>query len=345
MRLEVLVAESTELFAWPGSTDFTAKPLESWIRSGAIGTGNFAAELHNLFVVPAATVKYVGLETLRQRSLHRFDFFTPLLSSRYTMIVHGMSAITAYSGSFWVDRDSLDIVRLETRAEAIPPYLDCDAARESVDYGRVRLGVSARLLPSAAELSLVSRDSHESRNTIAFSRCRHYTAGTSLSFTTPPDSAPAVRPEPRLPLQSDLTLILRAEQPLSIGESAVGDPIVAILDKAVNSGAVRLPKGTRVLGRIRRLEQHFTSPVSILVGFQFFAAEAPDGRIRFSARLTGPRATPDVIRMVRERPEIELGAAGLDIDDDGASTGIGSFRVAGKDLRLERGFRTFWKTQ
>src|ERR1700691_1304143 len=50
LRLEVLVAETTELFAWPGSTDFTAKPLESWIGAGAIGNGNFAADLYNLFV-------------------------------------------------------------------------------------------------------------------------------------------------------------------------------------------------------------------------------------------------------------------------------------------------------
>ncbi len=46
LRLEVLVTETTELFAWPGSTDFTSKPLENWIGRGAIGTGNFAAQLH-----------------------------------------------------------------------------------------------------------------------------------------------------------------------------------------------------------------------------------------------------------------------------------------------------------
>jgi hypothetical protein len=113
----------------------------------------------------------------------------------------------------------------------------------------------------------------------------------------------------------------------------------------VTSGAMLLPKGTRILGRIRRLEQHFTSPASILVGLQFFAAELPDGRIKFSARLTGPRATPDVIRYVRERQEIERGAPGLDIEDDEAAAGIGRFRVQGKEHRLQRGFRTYWKTQ
>src|SRR6266851_112153 len=181
LRLEVLVTETTELFAWPGSTDFTSKPLENWIGRGAIGTGNFAAQLHNLIVAPVATVKYAGLETHDRHSLYRFDFHTPLLSSKYNLDVNGKSATTAYSGSFWVNKDSLDVVRLDTRAQEIPYDLDCSEAHESIAYGRIRLGVGERLLPSAAELSLVSRAGRESRNTIAFSKCRHYTAGTSLS--------------------------------------------------------------------------------------------------------------------------------------------------------------------
>jgi hypothetical protein len=65
----------------------------------------------------------------------------------------------------------------------------------------------------------------------------------------------------------------------------------------------------------------------------------------FSARLTGPRATPDVIQVLNNRLEIVRGAAGLDIENDGTMTGVGSFRVPGKELRVERGFRTLWKTQ
>jgi hypothetical protein len=345
LRLEVLVTAATELFAWPGSMDFTSEPLENWIGGGAIGTGNFAAELHNLFVSSAATVRYAGVETRDQRSLHRFDFHTPLLSSRYTLAVHGKSAITASAGSFWVDQESLDILRLETRAEEIPPDLDCSDAHESVTYGRVRLGVDERLLPSSAELALVSRGGHESRNTIAFNRCHRYTAETSLSFATPPDPAGSARAQPEQELPAGVSLVLRLDQPISIGESAAGDPIVAILDKAVTKGSVALPKGTRVLGRIRRLEQYFSPSASILVGLQFFAAEAPGGRITFSARLTGPQASPDVTRVVNNKPEIQLGLEGLDIEDDGTGTGVGRFRVPGKKLRLQRGFRTFWRTQ
>ena len=43
--------------------------------------------------------------------------------------------------------------------------------------------------------------------------------------------------------------------------------------------------------------------------------------------------------------EIWPGNKGLDIEDDGVGSGVGTFRVYGKMLYLPRGFRTVWKTQ
>lgn len=343
LRLDVLFTDTTELFAWPGSSEFTSEQLESWNGAGAIGNGDFATELLNLFVISAATVKYAGLETRDQRAVHRFDFHMPLFSSRYTLAVGGKSAITAYSGSFWVDQESLDIMRLETRAEEIPSDLDCSEVRHSITYGRP--GPGERVLPSAAELTIVSRDGRESRNTIAFSECRQYTASSSLSFTTPPDIVEPARPQSQRTLPADVVLVLRLERPIPVGDSAAGDQIVARLDNAVNSPGILLPKGTRVLGRIRRLEQHLSSPSSTLVGLQFFAAEAPDGPVLFSARLIGPRSTPGVTRVVNNQLEIQPGVAGLNIEDDGTRTGVGIFGIPGKELRVERGLRMLWKTQ
>ncbi|HTA71798.1 MAG TPA: hypothetical protein VK776_26130 [Bryobacteraceae bacterium] len=345
LRLEVLFAETTELFAWPGSSEFTPEPLQNWIVAGAIGNGDFAIELVNLFVRSTATVKYAGIETRDRRALHRFNFQVPLLSSRYTLAVHGKTAITAYAGSFWVDQESLDTVRLESRAEAIPAELDCSVAHQFVTYGRVRLGIGDRLLPSSGELSIVTRDGHESRNTIAFNNCRQYGASSALSFTTTPDLAEPATTQHQPAVPADVVLVLRLEQPISVAESAAGDPIEARLDKAVKAGGVLLPKGTRVHGRIRRLEQHLNSPASILVGLQFFAAETPGGFITFSARLTGPRATPGTMQVFNNRFESVPGAVGLDIQDDGAKTGVGSFRVPGQKLPIGRDFRTVWKTQ
>ena len=343
LRLDVLFTDTTEMFAWPGSSEFTSEQLENWIGAGAIGNGDFATELLNLFVVSAATVKYEALETRDQHALHRFDFHMPLFNSRYTVAVGGRSATLAYSGSFWVDPESLDIIRLETRAEEIPSYLACSEVRHSVTYGRP--GAGERVLPSAAELTIISRDGHLSRNTIVFSGCRQYTASSSLLFTPAPDIVEATKPKSQKAIPAGVELALRLERPIAIRESAAGDPIVARLDSAVSSGGIMLPKGTRVLGRVRRLEQHLSSTPWTLVGLQFFGAEAPDGLVLFGARLVGPRSTPDVIRMVNNRWEIQPGKAGLHIEDGGATTGVGLFRLPGRAPQVERGLRMLWKTQ
>jgi hypothetical protein len=369
LRLEVLVTASEELFGWPGSKDFAKEPLAGWIRTGAIGTGTFAAELINLFQGSAATVKYAGIETRDQQSLYRFDFHAPLLSSRSSLVVNGKSATTAYSGSFWVSRDSLDIVRLESHAVEIPPDLDCREAGDSVTYARIQLGVSERvspsapepgsttprglttrlsgttLLPSASELVLVTRDGHKSRNAVTFSGCRRYSANSSLSFNTISEPARPAEEHLQRELPAGVALAIRLERPISIRESAVGDELVARLDKAETAGGVSLAKGTPVLGRIRRLEQHLSSPALNLIGLEFFALQLSGGRVPFSARLIGPRATRDEVKTVGNRLEIVPGTPGLDIEDDGTSTGIGSFRLQGKDVFLPPGFRTSWETR
>jgi hypothetical protein len=344
-RLEVLFSGAGELFAWPGSSGFTKEPLEHWIEAGAIGTGSFAAQVHNLFVASAAAVKYAGPEACDERTCYRFDFHAPLLSSRYTLNQAGKSAVVPYSGSFWVDREMLDLVRLETRAEDIPLDLDLREARDSVAYSRVRPDAGERLLPATAELVLVSRSGSESRNLVTFSNCRHYAAESSITFAgTSGPPRPQIQVDQR-PLPAGLKLSLLLDQAISTADSAAGDEIVALLEAQVVSGGVPLAKGTRVLGRIRRLEQYLSPIPYYVVGLQFFAAETPAGRIPFNARLTGPLPTPDRVSNPGATPRYEPGAKGLDIEDSGLLTGIGTFLVKDKNLSLPRGFRTQWETQ
>ena len=346
LRLEVLFTSTGELFAWPGSADFAPQPLESWISAGAIGNGSFGSDLRNLFAVSSAALKYVGPEIQNQKTAYRFNFHAPLLSSRYSLVANGKSAITAYSGSFWVNQESLDIVRLEHHAEDIPAELDCRDEHDSVEYGRARLDADERLVPSAAELVVVRSDGRESRNAIVFSQCRRYTAVSSISFNSAIEAATPqqARPHPELP--AGVQLSLRLDQPVMIGDSAAGDELVARLDKAVKAGAVSLPKGTLVFGRIRRLEQHPLKPASNVIGLQFFAAQAPEGRIPFSAKLIGPRSIEDVARIAGNyKVDVMSPVVGLDITDDGANTGIGTFRIPLKQLALPSGFQTVWETR
>jgi hypothetical protein len=345
LRLEVLVATGHELFAWPGSKQFTPQPLESWIRAGALGTGSFAAEVHNLVVSSSATVKYAGLENRDGQIRERFDFYAPLVGSKHELSVDGQSAKTAYAGTIWADPESLDLVRMDSRAEEIPPYLDCIAAKESVSYGRQRLGVVDRLIPSTAELIMIRRNGRISRNAATFSKCGHFGATSAVTFDEPAAALAAHVAAPTLKLPPGVPLVLSIERAILLEEAAAGDPIYARLDKAVRSGNVNIPKGARVEGRIRRLEQYLSRPASIRVGLEFFEVDAADRAVAFRARLVGPRATPIVIMQTFDGRGANMsGALGLDIEDEGAETGVGIFRVPGKHHRLER-FRMVWETE
>src|SRR5262249_40012500 len=149
--------------------------------------------------------------------------------------------------------------------------------------------------------------------------------------------------QPRLP--PGIVLELRLTQSISDRASVAGDSVAARLDKAVKVGDMSLPKGAQVLGRIRRLEQRFAKPASTLVGFEFFAVETTSGLTEFKAILVGPSRTPHVVRTVGDELEILHGNEGVDVEDDGTTSGVGSFRMRGTTLDLPRGFRTVWKTQ
>jgi hypothetical protein len=345
LRVDVLVAEQKELFAWPGSADFK-DPAEDWIAVGAIASGDFWAQFYNIFISSSASITYVGPDSIGGESLYRFDFHVPLLDSKFVVTVGEKSARTAYGGSFWVDRNSLDVVRLETHAIDIPPDIDCNQDRISSSYGRVRMGMTDRVLPSLVELKMVSHNGITSHNTITFSRCERYTTSASISFedkpVPPPVSAPARK---RVMLPEGVGLSLKLAKPITIGESAAGDQIIAVLGNNVKAGEIRLPKGAEVLGRIRRLEQHSKPHDShTLVALEFYAAQTPDGPVYFKARLTGPESTPARMNALNPMDRMS-GTDGLDIVDDGMGTGVGRFRVNGKIPHLERGFLTIWTTQ
>src|SRR5690349_1474711 len=88
LRMEVLIGQKAEMFAWPGSSIFGPSPLEAWIGEGAIGSGNFGAILTNLFLGSTAAIAYAGPEHDGGRPALRFDFHAPLLSSGYTLSVN-----------------------------------------------------------------------------------------------------------------------------------------------------------------------------------------------------------------------------------------------------------------
>ena len=87
-------------------------------------------------------------------------------------------------------------------------------------------------------------------------------------------------------IPAGLFLEMAIETPITEGQSAVGDPITAILKKSVKLGSGLIaPKGAFVHGRMTHLRRQETSRPAWVVGLTFFEIEWPDTRASLRAKL------------------------------------------------------------
>src|SRR5204863_1401172 len=86
------------------------------------------------------------------RRLARWDFTMPREASKYTLTKEGRETIIGYSGSFWADTETADVVRLEWTPDNIPPETGIKTITQSVNYGRNAIAGVSVLLPTASEL-------------------------------------------------------------------------------------------------------------------------------------------------------------------------------------------------
>ena len=195
LRLEVAMVGNEEFYAWPGDSKFEEKNIGQLIPNGTIGSGDFALHAYAVFLSRSPTYTYAG-ETVRNgRRLIRFDYRVADEESGYTLRVPPREAQVGYHGSFLVDRETLDLVRLEVAAADIPPDLGLTEAIDVMEYSRVRIGDGEYTLPASSELLLKKPLDIENRNRIEFSRCRQFTGESRLTFgETPLAEQPRAQP-------------------------------------------------------------------------------------------------------------------------------------------------------
>lgn len=335
LRLEVALVDGKEMFAWPGSKKFEETDLRKLVPTGTFGNGNFALHARSVFLGHAATFTYRGAEIYvgSKGALERYDFRVPRVLSGYNIRVLDRSGIAGYHGSFWADKESLDVSRLEIIAEDIPPDLGVTAASDRMDYARLLIGSGQFLLPAESELDMTDSYGIESRNQVRFTNCRQYTGESTLTFDdidpTPSDAPPAELPEMDLP--ADLSFAVALEEALDLDTAAVGDPVRGRLNAALRrKGQVLAAKGAMVDGRVTRLERHDSY---IVLGITLSGLESATARWRVNAKLDNVAGiqflTPP--RNVRIQPGPPQAGEGLIV--------LRSGRV-----RLARGILMYWTT-
>ncbi|MBL8175877.1 MAG: hypothetical protein JNK48_14470 [Bryobacterales bacterium] len=343
LRLEVGLVNRKELFAWPGSGEFTDQEISDMVGHGAIGNGSFAIHARSLFLSGTPEFTYIGERNRDGRNTVRWDYRVPLLHSGYRLRVKPLEAIVGYRGSVWVDAATLDLARIEIQVTEIPPHLPVSAASEVLEYQSVSIGQGAFLLPHTSALVIADLQGNESRNNTLFSNCRQFAGESVLSFGDAPETSAAPRPAPRLlQLPPDLEFQLELRTPIEAGTTAVGDALEAFVVKDVKlKNTILLPKGAKITGRVWKLERLQTpSRTEWVAGllFQRFAFDHFYGELH--ARLVPPvpgSSSPwervDSLRshtIVREQPA--------------ASPRIGILNLKGERGKLPAGTRLYWRT-
>ncbi len=328
LRLEVAFVDGKELFSKPGEEKFEDRDIRAYCRGGAMETGLFASLARGVFLSKWPTYRYVGEETLRGRRAVKYTYEVPLLGSGYQITMGAQSALVGFSGAFWADLETLQLMRLTVRADDIPIRLGLIHSVQTIDYGRVRMNEIDFLLPQRAETTLQMLNGAESRNRTEFTHWLQYESQSTLVFDDAQAAATTAGAETNLQLPAGLAISTRLETEIRPDRSRVGDPITAKVDQdAVSKGSTVVPAGATLVGRIRSFEAPAKPSGEFTVALEFYELQVGTRRARFFGKLAEMKSPSSA---VRKRGDEEL-------------LGIATLQVKGKDFRLSRELRLLWK--
>lgn len=196
VELEVAFVGRRELFARTPDAKFEDQSITKIISSGTIGNGSFGAHAAAVFSGNTATFKYVGLSKKEGHSTYRYDFVVPQEKSQFLVRHQPSEGIVGYKGSFWVDSETLDLVRLELKVDHIPAYIGVSRIEETMQYKPLRIRDTDFLLPYKSELAAVEGSGFYYVNMIKLDRCQEFTGESVVTFGRPTEAPSAERAAP-----------------------------------------------------------------------------------------------------------------------------------------------------
>jgi hypothetical protein len=280
VRLEVALSNGKEMFAWPDSLAFDDS-VDQMIPTGMFGTGSFALLARIVFASDAPEFEYQGEGNLNGRPVVRYDFQLPHGRPGYRIRVYFQEAAVGFHGSFYADRETGDIRRLEISVSDIPPDLGLVAGENQIDYERLNIGGAEYLLPVSSEVKMTLTN-EENRNSMRFSACRRFSGESVMVFTDPSEELKAAPVKPKEVSLPDYTMLeIEFRNDFDLTQAAVGDLVEAVLRADVmGQKQVLAPKGAVAHGRIRKLERR---DASFRLGIEFRDLEWPKGHAPLKA--------------------------------------------------------------
>jgi hypothetical protein len=176
----------------PDSQSFTPIDTAAFTSEGLIGSGDFSATPLNLFVHDAGRITAAPEAGLFTGMTLRFDFEVSALAGAYQVRSGESQTMVGVRGTFWVDPQSLDLLRIEEHHVGLPPDLNIRDIVTTIIYGRTRIGPSEPLLPQSSEVIVTNLSGGQKRNLIEFSGCREYGSESTIHFAPAgPEPPPA----------------------------------------------------------------------------------------------------------------------------------------------------------
>jgi hypothetical protein len=349
VALEIVYSNGREYYGSPGATDLSVDDPRAFIGSGMIGNGMFAMLLND--IVEGARFEYRGEELEARRPMVRYEFHIPRMLKGLSISVPGGQGEVGEEGSMLADKNSLDLVRVESTATEIPPSLPLREMTAAVTYARTRIGEHDVLLAQQADVDLTMPDWLESFDRFEFTHCRAYSADSEIRFDTGGGSEYArnesspVRPAPSRGKSLPALLAVRVKLTTSISDK---DMVGRLIEGSVSGnverrGKVLIPDGAIVHGRIRRLEQS-EAEGAFVVGLEFTEIEAYGQTLPFYADLLRLDKSAPITPALSERIYVRH-AHGDETITLRELPGVASFFVRGKTFTIPAGFGTVWRTR
>ena len=282
VRLEVLTDGVHELYAAPGERKFSDGHPVRYVGSGMIGDGYFGLYLKEALASGAASYEYKGEEDIGGRRLAHYDFRVPVRASGHHIALPDGAGTVGLRGSFWAEPQHYDVIRLETRGEDFPPTLPLTESVTVINYAPTAVGENtAVLLPVSGDYRMTRFSGEISHNHMEFTHCRLFGAQSTINFGAPdapgeetPRFGASSNDDTLRPLPPGLQLAIRLSSRIS-AENAVGVQIEGTVAGNVPAkGPVVIAGGSRVRGRIRRLERYTDPFPNYVVAIEFTEVES-----------------------------------------------------------------------
>jgi hypothetical protein len=342
LRLDVAIIDNNESYSWVGEDRFRDESLSELVREGSTSTGAFGSFLNAIFMSDSATYTYKGESQKLGRRALDYNFEVPLWRTSYIVANQAVNRRTPYSGTFSVDAETLDLLRLEIHADSLAPELQMCELTTTLDYTQVRMNNLDFLLPSEADALVINTNGHQSLNRTVFSGCHQFMGESKLIFD---DSAagksPISAPVEATKIPAGVMLSIALAESIDPAKDAAGDVVKGVLKKPLNlpASGVIVPQGTALSGRIcELLSLHGEDAMSVELGIKWESLEWGGAKQRLA--LSVESAVPGTGKA--DTVSASHHARGF----SSAETSIGYFLFSGlkKNYRIPTGFESVWVT-